>query len=129
VKLDLGTIKLEVLHHSPDLALLHVTLLSGANSGLHRHTRERETFYLLSGKIEFVLGEQTQTARVGDVVSIALGLVHRFSNPHPEPATAVLVLNPSALADYFIELVKLLEHQGSRENLEALNLAYGLEFF
>jgi quercetin dioxygenase-like cupin family protein len=129
VRLDLGSIQLELLHQTPDLAVLHATLMTGANSGLHRHTRERETFYLLSGEIEFVLDGQTQTARVGDVVSIPQGLAHRFSNPHPEPATAMLVLNPGALAGYFVELVQLIQRQGSREHLEALNLAYGLEFF
>jgi mannose-6-phosphate isomerase-like protein (cupin superfamily) len=127
--LDLGNIKLQVQHHSPDLAVVHLTLLENANSGLHRHGCERETFFILTGEIGFVLGQDGCMARVGEVVSIPQGLVHRFFNPHPEPATAVLVLNPGGLVDYFVELQKLLTHQGSRNQLEALNQFYGLEFF
>jgi quercetin dioxygenase-like cupin family protein len=126
--LDLGKIQLTVQHQSPDLEVLHMTLLSGANSGLHRHTEERETFYVLSGEIEFVLDEQARTARAGEVVSIPIGMVHRFANTSPEPAQAVLVLNPSGLTAYFVELLHLIQHQGSREELHNLNLRYGLEF-
>jgi mannose-6-phosphate isomerase-like protein (cupin superfamily) len=111
------------------LAVLHLTLLANANSGLHLHSRERETFFVLSGEIGFVLGQDRRMARVGEVVSIPQGLVHRFFNPHPEPATAVLVLNPGGLVDYFVGLQTLLSSQGSKSQLEALNQDHGLEFF
>jgi quercetin dioxygenase-like cupin family protein len=126
--LDLGKIQMTIQHQSPDLGVLHLILLPGANSGLHRHTRERETFYLLSGEIEFMLGQHNHVARGGEVVSIPEGTMHRFANTTLKPAEAVLVLNPGTLVGYFLELQTLIQQQGSRQDLERLNSRYGLEF-
>src|SRR6476659_8204106 len=46
----------------------------------HIHTKEDETFYVLEGQIEFLLGEELIVAGPGDFVSIPRGTVHRFKN-------------------------------------------------
>ncbi|MFN3266026.1 MAG: cupin domain-containing protein [Deinococcales bacterium] len=129
MRLDLGKIKLEVRHRSADLAVLYIALLVGADSGLHRHTFERETFYILSGELEFLLEKELITAKAGTTVSIAPNSTHRFCNKGSETASALLLLNPSHLVDYFIELKQLFDQQAARSELERLNQKFGLEFF
>src|SRR5436190_21270809 len=43
----------------------------------HTHTREDETFYLLDGQVEFMLGENIVVAGPGDFVNVPRGTVHR----------------------------------------------------
>jgi quercetin dioxygenase-like cupin family protein len=47
----------------------------------HTHSGEDETFYLLEGEIEFLLGEARITAGPGDFVNVPRGTVHCFRNP------------------------------------------------
>ena len=46
----------------------------------HIHTREDETFYILDGEIEILLGDRTVMAGPSDFVNIPRGTVHRFRN-------------------------------------------------
>src|SRR3954454_7426381 len=46
----------------------------------HIHTREDETFYVLDGEIEFLIGDELIDAGRGDFVSVPRGTVHRFRN-------------------------------------------------
>lgn len=46
----------------------------------HVHRQEDETFYVLDGELEFLLGEELVTGRTGDVVFVPRGTVHRFRN-------------------------------------------------
>ncbi len=46
----------------------------------HVHTREDETFYVVSGNLEILLGDTTHRAKAGDFVYIPRGTLHRFKN-------------------------------------------------
>jgi quercetin dioxygenase-like cupin family protein len=125
---DLGAIRLEYKLVTSDLSLLEITLEPGADSGVHRHTRERETFYVLGGEIEFVLEGQDIQVGTGETVSIPVNARHRFRNTGTAQARALLLLNPGGLAQYFVDLRGLIDRRAARDELVQLNLRYGLEF-
>jgi quercetin dioxygenase-like cupin family protein len=72
----------------------------------HVHSREDETFYVLEGKIEFVLGEETILAGPGDFVSVPRGHVHCFRNTGTETARLVLTFTPAGIERWFEEILE-----------------------
>jgi len=72
----------------------------------HIHTREDETFYVLDGEVEFLLGEETVTARRGGFVNIPRGTVHRFINTGTDTARLVLTFTPAGIEHWFVETLE-----------------------
>jgi quercetin dioxygenase-like cupin family protein len=72
----------------------------------HIHTREDETFYLLEGEVEFILGGETVAARAGDFVNVPRGTVHRFQNTGAETARLVLTFTPAGIERWFEETLE-----------------------
>jgi quercetin dioxygenase-like cupin family protein len=75
----------------------------GGGPGPHVHTREDETFYVLEGHVEFLLGGKTVVAGPGDFVNVPRGVVHRFRNAGAETATVVLTFTPAGIEGFFEE--------------------------
>jgi quercetin dioxygenase-like cupin family protein len=69
----------------------------------HIHTREDETFYLLEGNVEFLLGDRTVVAGPGDFVNVPRGTVHRFQNTGTETARLLLTFTPAGIEHWFEE--------------------------
>jgi uncharacterized cupin superfamily protein len=105
----------------------------------HIHSREDETFYLLEGEIEFLLGEETILAGPGDFVSVPRGTVHRFLNVGTETAKLVLTFTPAGIDRWFAEILDSAPNEVRPEdvpdNVEevaaryvATASSYGIEF-
>ena len=69
----------------------------------HIHRNEDETFYVVEGRVEFLLGEKTVTGGVGDFVSVPRGTVHRFHNAGTEPMRMILTFTPAGIEHFFEE--------------------------
>jgi quercetin dioxygenase-like cupin family protein len=69
----------------------------------HIHTREDETFYLLEGSMEFLLGEDRIMAGPGDFVNIPRGMVHCFRNTSDETSRMILTFTPAGIEGFFEE--------------------------
>lgn len=67
----------------------------------HIHRREDETFYLIDGRIEFLLGEDRITAGPGDFINVPRGTVHCFRNTGVETARMVLTFTPAGMEHFF----------------------------
>jgi quercetin dioxygenase-like cupin family protein len=72
----------------------------------HIHRREDETFYLVEGRIEFLLGEKTIVAGPGDFVNVPRGTVHCFHNTGTEMARMVLTFTPAGIERFFEETLE-----------------------
>lgn len=70
----------------------------------HIHSREDETIYVVSGNVEFYLGDKKHLAKAGDFVYISRGTVHNFKNVSKETAKLLLTFSPSGMDDYFAEV-------------------------
>ncbi len=127
-KINLGSIQLEIKLMTDELSIFEITLGSGANSGVHFHTRERETFVILHGEIDFLINNNLFKATARQTITIQPNAVHCFSNTSSLEARALLILNPGGLAQYFLDLQELLNTQGSEQQIQALGQSYGLQF-
>ena len=67
----------------------------------HVHTREDETFYVLEGEVEFLLGDELVQAGAGHFVNVPRGTVHRFTNTGTETARLVLTFTPAGIERWF----------------------------
>jgi len=103
----------------------------------HIHTREDETFYVLAGQIEVLLGEETVAAGPSDFVNVPRGTVHRFRNTGTETARMIITCVPAGLERWFEETLErapneALEAPDNMDEVVARFLAaaprYGLEF-
>jgi mannose-6-phosphate isomerase-like protein (cupin superfamily) len=88
-------------------ALLHYVAGPGTESGFHTHGREDEAFYILSGTLHLTRGDHTVEATPGSYVLIPRGQRHAFRNDTTEPVTALILLSPSGLEQFFVDLAAL----------------------
>jgi quercetin dioxygenase-like cupin family protein len=95
---------------------------------LHRHTREDEYTYVISGRVGALLGDQVVDAGPGDLIFKPRHQWHTFWNAADEPARVLEIIAPAGFERYFSELVAL---GGSRaappDALRSLGQRYGLE--
>lgn len=106
----------------------------GPRSHVHHH--HEETFYVLDGELTVRVGERKIVAPAGSFVVVPRGVVHRPSNPGPEPTRVLLVFSPGGMDRFFEEAA-----EGSMplagppptdpavlERLTAFTESYGYEF-
>lgn len=70
----------------------------------HTHSREDESFYIVSGHLEMVLGDAVYQAGPGDFVFIPRGTYHRFKNTGDETAVQLVTFVPAGMEHYFDEV-------------------------
>lgn len=67
----------------------------------HIHSREDESFYIVSGRLEILLGDKTYQAKRGDFVYIPRGTVHSFKNVGGDTAVQLVTFVPSGIERFF----------------------------
>ena len=103
----------------------------------HIHSREDETFYVVSGNLEMFLGDKTYQAKAGDFVYIPRGTVHRFKNVGKGMAVQLVTFAPAGIEKFFQEVFPEVKDRKAapppvtEELIRKLNEAapkYGLKF-
>ena len=103
----------------------------------HIHRNEDETFYVLEGEVDFLLGDRLVTAGPGDFVNVPRGIVHRFHNTGPARARLIVTFTPSGIEKFFEETLERADDpsQSPPDNIEEVAARYaeaapryGLEF-
>ena len=77
---------------------------AGGGPPPHIHSREDESFYVVSGGLEILLGDSTYQAKAGDFVFIPRGTVHRFKNLGGSTAVQLVTFVPAGMDRYFREV-------------------------
>jgi quercetin dioxygenase-like cupin family protein len=67
----------------------------------HIHTREDETFYILSGRFAIQIGEQTIEAEPGDTVFAPRNIAHAWYCVSDTPGRFLLLITPGANFEAF----------------------------
>jgi len=62
----------------------------------HSHDDHVDSFYVLEGEPEFLMGEERLRLGAGSFVAAPIGVIHMFSNPGPQRARLLNVHAPSA---------------------------------
>lgn len=95
---------------------------------LHRHSREDEYSYVLTGRMGALLGDDVVYAEPGDLVYKPRNQWHTFWNAGDEPCSILEIIAPGGFEDFFDELVDAnLAGAPDPEWLAALAARYGLE--
>jgi mannose-6-phosphate isomerase-like protein (cupin superfamily) len=103
----------------------------------HIHRNEDETFYVVDGEVEFLLGDRIVSATVGDFVNVPRGTLHRFHNAGAAAARVILTFSPAGIEQFFAETLERVEDpsQPPPDNIEDVAAryaeaapGYGMEF-
>ena len=81
--------------------------LDGDGPPLHIHKAEDETFYVLEGEINLLMGERNIRATAGSFVFVPRGTIHTFSQIGEQPAKFLVTYSPSGFERFFDEAVDL----------------------
>lgn len=74
---------------------------------LHRHHREDEYSYVLSGRMGALLGDDVVFAEAGSWVFKPRGQWHTFWNAGDTPCEIIEIISPSGFEDYFREMAAI----------------------
>jgi mannose-6-phosphate isomerase-like protein (cupin superfamily) len=93
----------------------------------HVHLQEDECFVVLSGELEFLVGDDVQTMGAGGTLHVPRGLLHQFRNPFDAEARMVFFHAPAL--DGFFEELGALAAQGPPDpaTLQPLMTRWGME--
>ncbi|HUV64275.1 MAG TPA: ThuA domain-containing protein [Sedimentisphaerales bacterium] len=73
------------------LVLGRVTIKAGKSNPRHRHPNCEEVLYLLKGRLEHTLGDQTFTLSAGDTITVGPGVFHNATCIGNEDADMIVV--------------------------------------
>src|SRR5580692_1352515 len=72
-----------------------VALASGADGAVpHRHDQASELFFILSGQLDVLAGDDVITTAAGDLLVVPPGLAHAFGAHRGSAAEALIVITP-----------------------------------
>ena len=131
---DLITLKIVGSNTEGAFALIEEVTLPQGGIPPHMHTREDETFYVLEGELEFVVGGRALLATTGSVVYGPRGIPHAFRNVGTTSSRMAIYITPAGLEGLFEEFGEPVTDPSSPpegppdiERLGALNQKYGVE--
>ena len=75
----------------------------------HIHEREDETFWVLEGELEFMVGDGTVRAPAGSFVHAPRGIPHTYKNVGTTPSKYVAMIQPAGLEKFFEEVSEPVE--------------------
>jgi uncharacterized cupin superfamily protein len=81
----------------------------------HSHPDHEELVYVLEGTLRYTVGGCTRDLGPGDSMATPCGAVHSFSNPHAQPARALVINTPDIGAEYFREIASIMGRDGPRD--------------
>jgi quercetin dioxygenase-like cupin family protein len=71
---------------------------------LHQHSREDECFYILDGRYEITVGDQTAIATSGSFVFGPRNTPHRWTNVGSTSGRLLFVYTPSGIEEFFLAI-------------------------
>ena len=94
----------------------------------HSHTANEECVYVLEGVLRYAVDEVRRDLRPGEWMRTPRGAVHQFSNPHGQPARALIILTPDIGAQYFRDVGAVVNAGGPPDRAKLLGVMsrYGL---
>ena len=107
-----------------------VALARGADGAVpHRHDKASELFFILSGQLDVLAGDDVITTAAGDLLVVPPGLAHAFGAHRGSAAEALIVITPGIERfDYFRHVVRLRAGTEPREILLALQDRFDTHF-
>jgi mannose-6-phosphate isomerase-like protein (cupin superfamily) len=83
-----------------EFSLIEAVMPPGGDGGLHMHTREDESLYLLKGELQVTIGEKSFVLKRGESYFAPRNIPHRICNDGSEPARAILINTPGTFDEF-----------------------------
>jgi quercetin dioxygenase-like cupin family protein len=83
--------------------MLEILAAPGGGPPPHIHANEDESFYVLDGTFDILVGDRIVQARQGSYVFVARGTVHRFQCSADRPGRLLVVFTPGGIEAFFRE--------------------------
>jgi len=80
--------------------LLEVSAAAGVSVPRHTHTREDESYYVLSGELEVVVGGEVFVLKPGDSLMAPRDIPHELRNPGSGENHFLLIFSPSGFEEF-----------------------------
>lgn len=106
----------------------HPLLPRALAAPLHRHSREDEYSFIVTGRVGALLGDDVVYGQPGDVIWKPRSQWHTFWNAGDDPASLLEIISPAGFEKYFEELIEMFD--GGRpqpEKIAPVAARYGLE--
>jgi mannose-6-phosphate isomerase-like protein (cupin superfamily) len=87
------------LLESPEMTIIQERMPAGAAEKMHRHTRSRQFFYVLSGTATMIHDGESTTIHARDGLEIAPGIAHQISNHGGAPLEIIVTSQPPSHGD------------------------------
>ncbi|GIE32558.1 hypothetical protein Ait01nite_056030 [Actinoplanes italicus] len=100
---DVYSVRLQAAQTGGSVGIVEASVPPGGGPVPHTHAEQDETFYLLSGELEFLDGERTFTAVTGDIVHIPRMVRHRFKNVGLHTTRLLFIYTPGGAEGLFVE--------------------------
>jgi quercetin dioxygenase-like cupin family protein len=100
---DVYSVKLAAQETGGSLGVIEASVPPGGGPVAHTHRDQDETFYLLSGELEFLDGDKTFIAGAGDLVFCRRNVRHRFKNIGLHTAKTLFFYTPGGSEGLFTE--------------------------
>ncbi|MEZ4596783.1 MAG: cupin domain-containing protein [Chloroflexota bacterium] len=112
------------------ISIVEHVFAAGALVPPHRHTREDEISYVVSGEIGFRSDGREVSLTAGGYIVKPRGELHAMWNAGSTPARMIEIITPAGFERYFVELAEAVAAAGgpSPEALEPVAARYGLTF-
>jgi quercetin dioxygenase-like cupin family protein len=111
------------------LGMFELTVPPGARvPPAHSHRDNEEIVYVVEGKLRYTVDDEMRDLTVGERMYTPRGSVHAFSNPHDQPARALIILTPDIGAQYFRDIAAVVSAPGgpSPAKMAEVMTRYGL---
>jgi quercetin dioxygenase-like cupin family protein len=83
--------------------MLEIEAAPGGGPPPHVHDHEDETFYVLDGEFELLIGDRLVHAPAGAFALVPRGTVHRFRCAGDRPGRLLVIFTPGGLDGFFRE--------------------------
>jgi quercetin dioxygenase-like cupin family protein len=133
----IGAIALSGAETGGAYCLLDVSLVPGIGVPRHTHTREDETYYVLSGELKVEVGDQSFLLRPGDSLLAPRNIPHQIKNTGTGENRYLLVFSPAGFEN-FIDATAVTAPEGAPaptepppvavQNVMELAATYGIHF-
>jgi quercetin dioxygenase-like cupin family protein len=99
----------------------------GGGPGPHYHDREDEWFYIVEGRVSFLMNGTWTDLSPGDCVYSPRGSIHGFKNNTDQPIRVFINVTPAGLERFFAEAAEeWAQPEPDMNRLTALDEKYGL---
>ena len=104
-------------------------LQQGSEAPLHEHSREDETFFVISGQVDARIGDEHHTLNAGDSVFLPRGLKHRL-RCISDRAELIMLIHPPGLENFFDDVDQATAHGPAEPaRMKALAAEYGITIY